>query len=153
MNEGGASGTIQFVSEKAPGKETQKLSLVGTFVLIIGKEMKTEVKELQVTEGSKVKLGPLEATVSSRIDAGDPTGQLIQLSTSVPIDAISKIEFVDSKGAVIQSSPAGSGSYGTVYQNSYYVESQSKTLNIRVSYFQKTERVKLPANFHFGLGL
>ena len=158
LQESRNSGTIQIQSENLPGRKTTKLSLNGIFALIVGKDKKTEVVELKIAEGSKVKLGPVSAEISQVGDAyGDPFKQMVELSAKESFDSIAQIEFLDSKGNVIESSSAGSGRMGfnddITYSSSWQIASEAKTLKMRVSYFSKTESIKLPAKLESGSGL
>lgn len=153
-----SAGTIQLQSENVPGEKSTKLSLNGTFVVNVGKDKKTQIVELKIAQDSKIKLGSVEATVSQVGEAfGDPFKQMIELSAKESFDSISQIEFLDSKDNVIESSSAGSGRMGfndeITYSSSWQIASEAKSVKVRVSYFSKTESVKLPVNLEFGLGL
>ena len=156
MNEERNGGTIQLGSETLPGPANTGLSLNGAIVLTVGKDSKTEEIDLKVVAGTKVKLGLLDATVGRSGDDGDQEYQMIQLNAGNPFDSVSKIEFLDSKGEVIESYFGGSGSYGgdgsMTFQQSYNVNSAAKSLKLRVTYFSKLESLKLPLALKCGLG-
>ncbi len=153
---------IQLGSEKLPGKKTTKFTLSGTIVLVVGKDLKTSEAELTIENNSKVKLGSVDATVTVRAEDAEfnpPDSQLFTLTASRSFDMISNLEFLDSSGKVIQSEPAGSGSgsWGDsddlTYTNSYFVQTSQKNLKVRFSYFESTDRVKLPIDKTFGFGM
>ncbi|MBC7967546.1 MAG: hypothetical protein H7Z17_16655 [Fuerstia sp.] len=145
-------------SEELPGKKTTQLKLDGTLVFIVGRDLKTADADLKLTEGTKVKFGSLEATVGKIGEAfGDPFKQSIELSSKASFDSIAKVEFLDSKGTAIESSEAGSSSFGfggeVTYSRSWQIASDAKAVKVRISYYAKTESVKVPCSLEFGLGL
>ncbi len=158
-----SKASVQLGSENLPGKKATKLSLSGALVLVVGKDLTTDTVDLKVAKNSKVKLGLIDATVMVRGDRGgddfgDPNGQTIELNASRPFDSLASIEFLDGSGKVIESYPQGSGSWGgingeTTHSVNYQVESVAKSFKVRVSYFGKTENVKLPIDKKFGMGL
>ncbi len=158
IREEGDRGIISFKSEELPPKKTTTLAIDGTFALIVGKDLKTVDSELKLMEGATVKMGPVEATVDSVGEAfGDPYKQTVQLSSKKPFDSIKSIEFLDAKGEVIESADAGSGSFGFngdyTYNRSWQLASEAKSVKMRISYFAKTDTLKLPAKLEFGVGL
>ncbi len=158
IDEEKASGVIQFRSETPPGKKTTRLTVKGNFAVTVGRDSKTDDVDLKIEKGEKLKLGPINAEVSEIGEGyGDEFKQVVELSSKQPFDAIAKVEFLDAKGKVILSENAGSSSYGfndeMTYSRSWQLASDAKMIKVRVTYFQKTESVKLPANLEFGLGL
>ena len=157
LNEDPSSGIVQMASEKIPAKTSTKLSLKGEFVLFVGNAAKTEESEFKVVEDGKVKLGLVEATLRASQDRGNPNMQMVQFSAAKPFDSVSKLEFIDTEGKVVESFSAGDGSYTRndvkFYQRSYGVSSAAKTLKVRVTYFSQVETITLPVDLEFGLGL
>lgn len=151
-------GIISFKTEELPPKKTTSLTIDGTFVLTVGKDLKTVDADVKLMEGATVKLGPVEATVDSVGEAfGDPYKQTFQLSSKKPFDSIKSVEFIDAKGEVIESADGGSGSFGFngdyTYNKSWQLATDAKSVKMRISYFAKTDTLKVPAKLEFGLGL
>jgi hypothetical protein len=158
VNDKPSEGTITLRSAELPARSTHSLRIDGTFVLIAGADLKTVDVNLKLAEGIKVKIGPVELSVGQIAPAfGDPFKQSFGLSGSKPLDTIQKVEFVDDKGEIIESSAGGSGSFGfgmnMTYSKSWQIATDAKTSKARVSYFSRTEPVNLPCKLTFGLEL
>jgi len=158
INEEKTSGVIQFRSETLPGGKATRLTVRGDFAVTVGRDSKTEEVDLRIAEGEKLKFGPINAEVGEIGEGyGDEFKQVVEFSSKQPFDAVAKVEFLDAKGKVILSENGGSSSYGfndeMTYSRSWQLASEAKMLKVRVTYFQKTESIKLPANLEFGLGL
>jgi hypothetical protein len=69
------------------------------------------------------------------------------------------IEFFDAKGKAVESSSGGSGSFGfgfggdITYSRSWQIASDAKSIKAKISYYTKTETLKVPCKPEFGLGL
>ena len=114
--------------------------------------------EIVLEEGKELKFGPLDATVGEIGDAfGEPFKKTFQMSSKMPFDSIASIEFVDAEGKTVESSNGGSGSFGfggdITYSRSWQIASDAKSIKARVSYYSKTETLKVPCKLEFGLGL
>lgn len=152
------SGVIQIQSEKLPEKKATRLSIKGEFVLTVGRDSKTDEVEVKLEKGSPLKIGAIDAEVGEIGEGyGDEFKQVVEISAKQSFDAIAKVEFLDNKGKVIRSEDAGFGSFGfndqMTYSRSWQIASDAKTVRMRVTYFQKTDSIRLPANLEFGLGL
>jgi hypothetical protein len=158
LREDKASGILALQSETLPGGKASRLKVDGIAALVVGKDLKTETFAVKLEDGATVKLGPMEATVGELGEAfGEPYQQRFSLSAKSSFDAFSKVEFLDAKGTVIESEGAGGGSFGfnddVTYSQSYQIASDAKQVSLRVSWFTKTETIKLPVKLDFGLGL
>ena len=158
LDEEKASGVIQLKSETLPGKKAGRLSIKGEFVVTVGRDSKTDDVDLKVEKGSKLKLGPINGEVGEIGEGfGDEFKQSIEISSKQSFDAVAKVEFLDAKGKAIRSEEAGGSSFGfneeMTYSRSWQLASDAKLLKVRITYFQKTESIKLPANLDFGIGL
>ncbi|MBL8808605.1 MAG: hypothetical protein JNM43_00390 [Planctomycetaceae bacterium] len=158
LNEEPGAGIVSLKTGLLPDKKTASLKLEGDFVFNVGADLKTADVELKLVKDSTVKFGPLDVTVSQVGDGyGDPYKQSFELSSKKSFEAIAKVEFLDAKGNVIESTGAGSGSFGfadeVTYSQSWQIASDAKAVKARISYFNKSESVKLPCKLEFGLGL
>lgn len=158
LREEPSAGTISLKTGTLPDKKTSSLKLEGTFVFNVGADLKTADVELKLVQDSKVKFGPVDATVSQVGEGyGDPFKQSFELSSKKSFETIGKVEFLDAKGNVIESTESGSGSFGfdddVTYSQSWQIASDAKAVKARISYFNKSESVKLPCKLEFGLGL
>lgn len=158
LNEEPSAGTISLKTAMLPDKKTASLKLEGDFVFNVGADLKTADVELKLAKDSTAKFGPIDVTVSQVGDGyGDPFKQSFELSSKKSFETIGKVEFLDAKGNVIESTGAGSGSFGfgdeVTYSQSWQIASDAKAVKARISYFNKSESVKLPCKLEFGLGL
>ncbi|MFO0976367.1 MAG: hypothetical protein U0996_08205 [Planctomycetaceae bacterium] len=158
LREEPSAGTISLKTGMLPDKKTSSLKLEGTFVFNVGSDLKTTDVELKLAQDSKVKFGPVDATVSQVGEGfGDPFKQSFELSSKNSFESVAKVEFLDAKGDVIESAGAGSGSFGfggdVTYSQSWQIASDAKAVKARISWFNKSESVKLPCRLEFGLGL
>ena len=154
LYDGRESGRITFGSLNRLGEKCTKLSLSGAFVFNVGKDFKTEELELKIVDDGMVKLGPVEARVSSYAQGNDR--QLIKFSSKTPFDNISKLEFRDAQGQLVESSYSGSGQLSSIvptYNTTYTVYSGAKQFKVRVTHYSQLESLTVPINLQFGLGL
>lgn len=158
VREDGNSGVLTFKSAELPPKKTTSLAVQGTVALIAGKETKTEESTIKLVQGGKAKLGPIEVSIESIGEGfGDPFKQSFDVNSSKSFDNIKSIEFLDDAGNVIESSEGGSGMFGFngeyTYSKSWQLASDAKSVKAKVTYFTKTETIKIPVKLDIGLGL
>ena len=158
LNEDRSTGILRMRSDTLPPAGTTALSAKGTLVFVVGESPETKDLPLTIAQGSRIRLGAIDAEVSEVGDAfGEPFKKTITFSAKKPMDTVAKIEFLDAKGTAIESASGGSGNFGfgddVTYSQSHQVASDADKLQIRVTYFSKTSTVKLPADLKFGLGL
>lgn len=152
-----ARAVAQIRTTKLPPQGTTKLKVTGELVFIIGQAPKTEKGVLTLEQGTKVKIAGIDTEVTQVSDAfSEPYKKMVELSAKSAFSKISKVTFSDA-GKVVESSNGGSGSFGfegdMTYSLSYQVASESEKLDFEVTYFSKTEVVKIPVSVEFGLGL
>lgn len=158
LNEKPEKGVLSMRTSEIPAKGTKQIQLEGDLFLVVGRDLKTVDAEIVLEEGKELKFGPLDATVGEIGDAfGEPFKKTFQMSSKTPFDSIASIEFVDAKGKTVESSNGGSGSFGfggdITYSRSWQIASDAKSIKARVSYYSKTETLKVPCKLEFGLGL
>jgi hypothetical protein len=158
LNEKPEKGVVSMRTLEIPAKGTKQIQLEGDLVLVVGRDLKTVDVEIALEEGKELKFGPLDATVGEIGDAfGEPFKKTFQLSSKKPFDPIATIEFIDAKGEAVESSDAGSGSFGfgddITYSRSWQIASDEKLIKARISYYTKTESLEVPCKLEFGLGL
>lgn len=88
--------------------------------------------DLKLAEGAKVKFRPAELSVDQIGPAfGDPFKRSFGLSSSEQLDTIQKVEILDDKGEIIESSESGSGSFefseNMTYSKSWQIATDDKT--------------------------
>jgi hypothetical protein len=150
-------GVVSMRTSEIPAKGTKQIQIEGDLVLVVGRELKTVDVEIVLEEGKELKVGPLDVTVGQIGDAfGEPFKKSFELSSKKSFDAIAKVEFVDAKGNAVESSSGGSGSFGfggdVTYSRSWQIASDAKSIKAKVSYYSKTETLKVPCKLEFGLG-
>jgi hypothetical protein len=158
LNEKPEKGLVSMRTEKIPAKGTKSIQMEGDLVLVVGRELKTGDVEIVLDEGKELKFGPLNVTVGQIGDAyGEPFKKSFELSSKKPFDSIATIEFFDAKGKAVESSSGGSGSFGfggdITYSRSWQIASDAKSIKAKISYYTKTETLKVPCKLEFGLGL
>jgi hypothetical protein len=158
LNEKPEKGLVSMRTAIIPAKGTKSIQMEGNLVLVVGRELKTGDVEIVLDEGKELKFGPLDVTVGQIGDAyGEPFKKSFELSSKKPFDSIATIEFVDAKGKAVESSSGGSGSFGfggdITYSRSWQIASDAKSIKAKISYYTKTETLKVPCKLEFGLGL
>jgi hypothetical protein len=158
LNEKPEKGLVSMRTAIIPAKGTKSIQMEGDLVLVVGRELKTGDVEIVLDEGKELKFGPLDVTVGQIGDAyGEPFKKSFELSSKKPFDSIATIEFVDAKGKAVESSSGGSGSFGfggdITYSRSWQIASDAKSIKAKISYYTKTETLKVPCKLEFGLGL
>ena len=158
LNEKPEKGLVSMRTAIIPAKGTKSIQMEGDLVLVVGRELKTGDVEIVLNEGKELKFGPLDVTVGQIGDAyGEPFKKSFELSSKKPFDSIATIEFVDAKGKAVESSSGGSGSFGfggdITYSRSWQIASDAKSIKAKISYYTKTETLKVPCKLEFGLGL
>ena len=157
VNEQSDKGVVSMRTSEIPAKGTKQIQLEGDLVLVVGRDLKTVDVEIALEEGKELKFGPLDVTVGQIGDAfGEPFKKSVELSSKKSFDAIAKVEFVDAKGKTVESSSGGSGTFGfagdVTYSRSWQIASDAKSIKAKVSYYTKTEALKVPCKLEFGLG-
>ena len=158
LNEKPEKGLVSMRTSEIPAKGTKQLHMEGDLFLVVGRDLKTVDVEIALEEGKELKFGPLDATVGQIGDAfGEPFKKSFELSSKKPFDSIASVEFVDAKGKTVEGSSGGSGSFGfgddVTYSRSWQIASDAKSIKANVSYYTKTETLKVPCKLEFGLGL
>ena len=156
--EDASTGVISIKSDELPDKKVNRLKLDGTLVLNVGRDLKTTESDLKLAEGTKIKLGTIDATVGQVGEAyNEPFKQSVELSSKKAFDSLAKIEFLDNKGNVIESGEGGSSSFGfgddMTYSRTWQIASDAKAVKVKVSYHASSEAIKVPCKLEFGLGL
>lgn len=152
-----ARAVAQIRATELPPQGTTTLKVTGELVFIIGQAPKTEKGVLTVEQGAKIKIAGIDAEITQVSEAfSDPFKKMFELSAKSAFNKVSKVTFMDA-GKEIESSSGGSGSFGfgddVTYSQSYQIASESKKLDLEVTYFSKAVEVKIPVSLEFGLGL
>jgi hypothetical protein len=152
-----ARAVAQIRATELPPQGTTTLKVTGELVFIIGQAPKTEKGVLTLEQGAKIKIAGIDAEISQVSEAfSDPYKKMFELSAKSAFNKVSKVTFIDA-GKEVESSSGGSGSFGfgsdVTYSQSYQIASESKKLDLEVTYFSKAVEVKIPVSLEFGLGL
>jgi hypothetical protein len=144
--------TVHLVSMNAPAAGATKILVKASVAVLCGSdEKKAEKKDVAVKDGTKEKVGPAELEVKSPFP-GAKNLSLIFL-TDKPV--IKTVEFFDADGKAVKANPGfaftppGSKKHQTAYN---LLDPKVTKVTVKLTYFEKTEEVKVPLNLNFGLG-
>ncbi len=158
ISEDGRRVVVPVSATQVPPKGTKSLKVVGKLFLKAGADEKKEKVNFKVASGESVKLGPITTKISSVEDSnfGEPTTN-ITFETNQSLDVISGLKFLDGQGKELESSSAGSSSFGfgnqMTYSRGYQVQGKPRTLTVEVTYFASTRTISLPVDIEVDLGL
>lgn len=158
ISEDGHSVTIPVSSSDVPPAGSSSLQVKGTIILLAGADETTEDAELTLTVDSTVKLGGVEAKVTSADAAGEEDSCWFALEANKPFDTIAEFKFLDEAGKELEGQSMGGGSFGfgdeMTYQKNFSVSSKpGSKITVRIRYFKSTEEVKVPVDLPVTLGL
>jgi hypothetical protein len=144
---------FQIYAPSTPAEGASKLQVKANLAVVIGKEEKTaEQKNVTLKAGEKAKLDAIDMTV----EKGFPEGKQVTASFITSERSIKSLEFIDSKGKAIpqvftNTNPTFAGGKNQ-FQTTCSLPVQADPITVKVTYFSKTETVKVPVELSFGVG-
>ena len=157
VGEDGKSAVIPVSGSQIPSSDATKLNVKGTIEIITGNSETTTESTFKLEKGAKTKLGNIPCVLKGVAEAFDPSYKTrLEFETKQPFDAVSKVEFFELDGTEIESRYSGGGSFGFgdnyTYSRNYSINSDSKQVKVKVSYFADTETIEVPIELTTGLG-
>lgn len=158
ISDDGKTIQVPIASKELPAKGADSIQIKGIIDLICGVEPKTEVVEVEIATGKKMKLGGIEFEVTSIQDSyKGADGQMFELQSSTSPDQIQSIKAILADGKRMELQPRGSSEFGfgnrTTFGRNYDVECKVADIKkLEISYFQSVETVELPLEVNVRLG-
>jgi hypothetical protein len=158
ISDDGHQVIVPVSATQVPTSGANSVKVTGKLVLKAGTDEKKEKTKFKVAVDEKVELGPVTTKISSveEYNFGEPTTN-ITFETNQALDVVSMIQFFDEQGKELETSPAGSSSFGfgdeMTYTRGFQVAGSPKTLNAEVTYFASTRVVTLPVDLVVNLSL
>lgn len=150
---------ISIVSSKLPTRGAKAVSIKAIVGYISGIGSKNfEQKDVPLAKGAKITVGPvpmeIEQTSAANFDGPSLT---VEFKSNKSFDAIRSLSFVGSDGKQIESSPSGSGSMGfagnMTYTRAYSLKGSPQKATLKISCFERTEKIAIPIDVTVGVGL
>ncbi len=141
-----------------PSAGATSLTVSGSATLNCGADAKTETVAIAIKEGDELKLGPVAAKVMQIGDGFEPDSKRLELESKDSFDKLENVVFIDAHGKEVETSPAGSGSFGfggdMTYSKVYQFKGNpAEIAKAKITYFQKFEAVQVPVEVKFGMDL
>jgi hypothetical protein len=158
MSDDGSAMKFELVTRIEPVAGATTMTLDATVGLLVGSEPKTEtLKAVQLVKGTTLNIGGIEATISD-ISEGFGDGKQITLEAKRDFKTLKSFTVLDDKGQPVETSRAGSGSFGWgndyTYQVSYSVAGElPASADIQVESYSKIETVPVRIAQTIGFGM
>jgi len=141
-----------FVYNKRPGKGATKLTLKGELSAAYGTEEKSEeMKKVKFEAKATAKAGDFEVTVTQEKGGFGIEGPVFSLKSKTR--AIKSVLVKDGDGKELEVQAYGTLGFGDNWTSNYAVKKEVKEGSIKVTYFSKEEKVKVPIDLTVGLDL
>lgn len=153
FNKDNSQCVFQIYAPGTPVEGAAKVLVKADLAVVIGKEEKTaEEKNIALKVGEKVKLDDIAMTV----EKGFPEGKQVTASFITPERSIKSIAFIDSKGKAItqvftNTNPTFVNGKNQ-FQTTCSLAIPAAPVTVKVTYFSKTEIVKMPVELSFSVG-
>ncbi|HMP78274.1 MAG TPA: hypothetical protein PKD54_02370 [Pirellulaceae bacterium] len=158
ISEDGQHCVFPLRSEELPPAGANQLKMAGKVKLTTGMDLQTKRVKMDVVKDAKVEVGEIRLTLSEVED--DMFGEnawLLTFQSSQSLATIKEIKFFSDGGAEIESSSAGSHSFGfgnqMTYGRSFRVMGKPASLQVEVRYYASTKEVEVPLEMTFELNL
>jgi hypothetical protein len=162
---GGHSCYVDVKGPAVPAAGAGRISLKADLVFKCGEGEKTdEQKDVALTDGTKITVGPVPMTVKPGQGfgvnlPGQPAanqGTNITLRTERPLTAIKSVAFFGADGKEIKSQKTGfsGGGFGENIQMDtwYRLEKKVDKVGVKVTYFEKIVNLSVPVDLSVGIG-
>jgi hypothetical protein len=147
------SCAVRLRGQNAPAAGASKIRLKASLVVVCGSGEKTaEKKDVKVEKGTKEKVGPVELEVPAPFPGGS---YQVVFRSDLPV--IKNVEFLDADGKAVKS--FGGFTQPPLFDNAKYQTTYTLTdkkvtkVTVKLTYYEKTEKVKVPLDLSFGVGL
>jgi len=159
ISDDGHSCMLKISSPKTPAAGASKLIVKADIVLACGSDIKTaEQKDFALTKGSKLTVGPVPMKVQSVKDSSFGKAKMrVELISSKSFDAVKALTFIGADGKEIKYDSLGEGTSGIAgkmtYSKAIGLHKKVDVVTVKVTYYQKIEKLTVPLNLTVGVGL
>ncbi len=158
ISEDGQHCVFPIRSDDLPPTGTSALKIEGKVKVTTGSDLQNKRVKIDVKPDSKIDVGDIQMTLSEVED--DMFGEnawTLTFQSNQSLATIKEIKFFDDAGGEIESSSAGSHSFGfgnqMTYGRSFRVMGKPQSVNVEIRYFASTREVDVPLNVNFELNL
>ena len=149
---------FSVTTEKTPTPKARNIRVKGHVVVQCGSNEKTgSQKNVALTKGTAVSIGPLVGKITN---AGKPEwgggDSKFQVSIESTADAFARVKVLKAIGAdgkPIECRPSGWSQGGASRTQNYGLKKKVAKATIRLTYFDKTEMLRVPIDHTLGVGL
>ena len=153
ISEEKSAAMIDVEARGRPSAGASSITLKGIVALTIATASKpTRIANVRLEQGRTMKVGETTITMKT-VKAGDDSTELTFALPRSFMNSIHTVRFLDSKGAAIESSRAGSGYMNDAAEVQYDVKSKAKTVAVEFDVWQNIHEMKVPFNLTAGLAV
>ena len=159
ISDDGHSCVLEISSPKTPAAGASKLIIKADIALACGSDVKTaEQKDFALTKGSKLTAGPVPMKVQSVKESSFGDAKMtVELISSKSFDAVKALTFIGADGKEIKYDSMGEGKSGIAgkmtYSKAIGLHKKADVVTVKVTYYQKVEKLTVPVNLSVGVGL
>ena len=158
ISDDGHHCVLEIRSDSTPAPGAKELRLKADVVMLCGRDEKTaEQKGFALKEGSKLTVGPVPWQVKSVEEGGwGETKMTLRLTAKVGDDAIKELKFLGPDGKEVKHDVTGSAHWGfaedVTYEKTLGLAEKLDQVTVRVTYFDKVEKLTVPLEIGTGVG-
>jgi len=147
--------------EALPAAGATKVTAKGHVVLVTAAGAKTgQQANVALKKGSAVRIGPIDMKITAAktgAEFGQKWAWSVTFTSSKDLANIQDLKFLDAAGKEIESRRTSAGSFGfsgrMTYTHTYSLARKVAAATIKISYFEKLERITVPFDAAVGVGL
>ncbi len=158
IDEDGKAVTIPFSAAEVPPSGTAKLQIQGEIILTAGADPTSAEQKILLKAGQKVTLGTIACEIEevSEDSFGD-AGTIVNFKSKQSLEMLQELTFADAAGKEIESSSAGTSSFGfggdMTYNTSYRLAGKPENVVAKVKFFKSTKDIPVKVDRTISLGL
>lgn len=164
FSEDGHACIIRIQSKKTPATGAGALKLKASIAILCGSDQKTvEQKDVALKADTKITVSPVPMKVKS-VNPDPSGGEKVKMSVELggktskaELAKIKSVAFFGADGKEIGCTNMGSGTMGmgesVNYERTYGLHKKIEKVTIKITYFQKVEKVLVPIDVSVGVGL
>jgi hypothetical protein len=160
ISKDGHSVSVKVQSPAIPTAGAAAIQLKGALVLTCGADEKTaSQQDVDIKKDATLSAGALSAKVESVEENkwGDEKSWMVSLQSDKDFAAIKALALVGADGKEIEGRLSGSGRMGFMgkasYNRDYAFKVKPGKMTVKVTYFDKTEKVTVPVDLSVSVGL
>lgn len=158
ISEDGQHCTLPIQSDDLPPAGTRALTVTGRVKITTGNDLQTQRVKIELKPEAQFQIGTHKLELSDVED--DMFGEdawSLTFQSSQSLATIKEFKFFDDAGQEIESSAAGSHSFGfgnqMTYGRSFRVMGKPTSVHVEASYFASTQDIEVPIDLTCELGL